>query len=87
MINFNKSEQRLSLLFQQLSTTHGEPVEGGTLLNIRLTHQTLASMIGLSRETVTRTLDAMQKDKCIKIQKGDRKVILLPGFLKSEIVS
>jgi CRP/FNR family transcriptional regulator len=87
MVNFKNSEQRLSMLFQQLSATHGEPIEGGILLNIRLTHQTLASMTGLCRETVTRTLDALKKDKCIKIQRGDRKVILLPGFLKPGIVS
>jgi len=87
MGNFKNSEQRLSMLFHQLSAIHGEPVEEGTLLNISLTHKTLASMTGLCRETVTRTLDALKKSKCIKIQKGDRKVILLPGFFKTGIVS
>jgi len=75
------------MIFQQLSATHGEPVEEGTLLNIRLTHQTLASMTGLCRETVTRTLDALKKDKCIKVLRRDKKVILLPGFLKQGLAS
>jgi CRP/FNR family transcriptional regulator, cyclic AMP receptor protein len=87
MVNFKNSEQRVNMLFQQLSSTYGEPVEEGTLLNIRLTHQTLASMTGLCRETVTRTLDALKKNKCIKIHRGDRRVILLPGFLKQGIIS
>jgi CRP/FNR family transcriptional regulator, cyclic AMP receptor protein len=82
MVNLKNSEQRVNMLFQQLSATHGKPVEEGTLLNIKLTHQTLASMTGLCRETVTRALDALKKNKCIKIQSGDKKVILLPGFLK-----
>lgn len=84
LVNFKNSEQRLNMLFRQLSATHGETVEEGTLLTIRLTHQTLAAMTGLCRETVTRTLDALKKDKCIKIRSEDRKVILLPGFLKQE---
>ncbi len=87
MVNFKNSMQRLIMLFQQLSVTNGEPVKEGTLLNIRLTHQTLASMTGLTRESVTRTLDILQKDKCINMRGRDRKVILLPGFLKLGFVS
>jgi hypothetical protein len=41
----------------------------------------------LSRESVTRTIDALKKDNCIKIQQKDRNVILLPGFLKLAIAS
>ena len=87
MVNSKNSEQRLTMLFQQLSATNGEQVEEGTLLNIRLTHQTLASMTGLSRETVTRALDVLQKEKCIRIRSVDRNVILLPGFFKLGIIS
>jgi len=87
LVNFKNSEQRVNMIFQQLSATHGEPVEEGTLLNIRLTHHTLASMTGLCRETVTRTLDALKKDKCIKVLRRDKKVILLPGFLKQGLAS
>jgi CRP-like cAMP-binding protein len=44
-------------------------------------------MTGLCRETVTRTLDALKKDKCIKVLRRDKKVILLPGFLKQGLAS
>jgi CRP/FNR family transcriptional regulator len=87
MVNFKNSEQRLTMLFQKFSASHGEPVTEGTLLNIRLTHQIMASMTGLSRETVTRTIDALRKEKSIQIRKGDRKVILLPDFLKLRLVA
>ncbi|HMK60700.1 MAG TPA: Crp/Fnr family transcriptional regulator [Dissulfurispiraceae bacterium] len=82
IINFKSPEQRLNLLFRQLSADYGEQIEEGTLLNIRLTHQTLAAMTGLCRETVTRALDTLKRDKYIKIHKGDKKVILLHSFLK-----
>jgi len=87
MVNVKNSEQRLAMLFQKFSASHGEPVTEGTLLNIRLTHQIMASMTGLSRETVTRTLEALQKGKNIKIRTGDRKVILLPDFLNLKLVA
>lgn len=87
MVNSKTSEQRLTMLFHKLSAAHGETVEEGTLLNIRLTHQIMASMTGLSRETVTRTIDALQKGKSIRIRSGDRKVILLPDFLKLSLVA
>jgi CRP/FNR family transcriptional regulator, cyclic AMP receptor protein len=87
MVNYKKSEQRLAMLFQKFSASDGEPVAEGTLLNIRLTHQIMASMTGLSRETVTRTIDALKKEKSIKIRTGDRKVILLPDFLNLSLVA
>lgn len=84
----NKSAiQRITILFHQLSLTYGKPITEGILLNIRLTHQTLASMTGMTRETVTRGLDLLQKDTFIKIRRPDRKIILLPGFEKVGIVS
>jgi hypothetical protein len=39
-------------------------------------------MTGLSRETVTRALDVLQKEKRIKIRGVDRNVILLPDFFR-----
>ncbi len=87
LANCKNSEQRLTMLFQQLSVSHGLPVAEGTLLNIRLTHQTIASMTGLTRETVTRTIVALQKNKCIKVRGVDKKVILLIGFFKLALVA
>jgi len=76
------STQRITILFQHLALTYGMPIVEGTLLNIRLTHQTLASMTGMTRETITRGLDLLQKDNCIRMGRADRKIVLLPEFLK-----
>ena len=48
-----KVGERLIHFFERLSAEHGRPTEAGTLLNIRLTHQDIASVIGSTRETVT----------------------------------
>jgi CRP/FNR family transcriptional regulator/CRP/FNR family cyclic AMP-dependent transcriptional regulator len=46
------------------------------------THQELAEMVGSSRETVTRTLAAMEGDGLIKFDR--RRIVLLPAFFTSE---
>ena len=43
-------------LFERLSKEHGEETAGGILLDIRLTHADLASLIGSTRETVSTKL-------------------------------
>jgi CRP/FNR family transcriptional regulator len=46
-------------LFERLSVEHGRPADGGTLLDVRLTHHDLASVIGSTRETVTVEIAAL----------------------------
>jgi CRP-like cAMP-binding protein len=46
------------------------------------THQELAEMVGSSRETVTRTLAAMEKGGLITIDR--RRIVLLPEFFAAE---
>ena len=50
---------RLLHLFERLSAEHGKPAHDGTLLDIRLTHHDLASIIGSTRETVTLEIAAL----------------------------
>ena len=56
------------MLFLALSFDRGKKTPEGVILNIKLTHQNIADMIGLTRETVTRVLDKFQKDGEIKIK-------------------
>jgi CRP/FNR family transcriptional regulator len=67
------------MLFLMLSETYGEKTEEGTVLNIRLIHQDIADMTGLTRETVTRILDKWQRGGEIKILKN-RRILLQPEF-------
>ena len=61
---------------------HFENVAGETVISERPTHQELAELVGSSRETVTRTLAAMEKQGYIKLRK--REVVLQPAFFEEE---
>ena len=59
------------------------PVKDGRAVITRgPTHRELAEMVGSSRETVSRTLLAMQKEGSIEIDR--RKITLLPEFFERE---
>lgn len=79
MMNFNNAAQRIKMLFLMLSEDYGQATPDGTVLNIRLIHQNIADMTGLTRETVTRILDRWQKSGEIKILKN-RFILLRPEF-------
>ena len=53
----------------------GEPVPGGVLLKLRLTHQNIADMTGLTRETVTRVIDKWKKKGLLSID-GNRHMLI-----------
>jgi CRP/FNR family transcriptional regulator, cyclic AMP receptor protein len=79
LLNFNNAAQRVKMLFLLLSETYGERTDKGTVLNIRLIHQDIADMAGLTRETVTRILDKWQRNGEIEILKN-RHILLRSEF-------
>jgi CRP/FNR family transcriptional regulator len=79
MLNFNNAAQRIKMLFLMLSDSHGEKSDAGTVLKIKLIHQDIADMTGLTRETVTRVLDKWLKGGEIKILK-DKHILLTHEF-------
>ena len=81
MVNFKNATQRVIMLLQQQSCEHGEKIPAGVLLIDRLTHQNIADIVGLNRETVTRIIDKLQKDGAITVRK-DKRIILRPSFFK-----
>jgi len=70
LLNFNNATQRTKMLFLTLVDEYGEKSPEGMTLNIKLTHQDISDMTGLTRETVTRVLDKLQKLKEISILKN-----------------
>jgi CRP/FNR family cyclic AMP-dependent transcriptional regulator len=69
MLNFNYAAQRIKMLLLILSEDYGEKTQSGTTLRIKLIHQNVADMTGLTRETVTRVLDKWKKTGEIRITK------------------
>jgi len=81
MLNFNNASQRVKMLLIMLSDKYGSKSDEGIILKIKLTHQDLAEMSGMTRETVTRVIDKLQKSGEIAILKN--KVIrLTPDFCR-----
>lgn len=84
ILSFNNASQRIKMLFMLLSQEYGIKTNEGTLLNIKLTHQDIADMAGVARETVTRVIDKLHKNREIKVLKN--KIILLGhNFLKRDL--
>jgi CRP/FNR family cyclic AMP-dependent transcriptional regulator len=85
MLNFRNASERVKMLFVALSFEKGKRMDEGILLDLNLTHQEIADMSGLSRESVTRVLNKWQKDEEIII--GQNKCIILnEKFLRREPV-
>ncbi len=79
MLNFNDAAQRIKMLLLMLSEDYGEQTQFGTTLRIKLIHQNIADMTGLTRETVTRVLDKWKKNDEIRMTK-DKFIHLNPEF-------
>jgi CRP/FNR family transcriptional regulator len=84
LLNFNNASQRAKMLFLMLSDEYGIKTPEGVTLNIKLTHQDISDMTGLTRETVTRVIDKMQKNKEITILK-DKLIQLTPKFMQQDV--
>lgn len=70
LLNFKNASDRIKMIFLMLSYDNGKNTDEGIILNIKLTHQTIADMTGLTRETVTRILDKWQSSGEITILKN-----------------
>ena len=81
LLNFNNAYQRVKVLLMHLAQRYGEETQKGIILHIKLTHQDIANMTGLTRETVTRVIDKWQKKGDIFFLKN-RSIVLNPKFFE-----
>ena len=82
ILSFNNAAQRIRMLFIMLSGMYGgEETEKGIRLGIKLTHQNMADMTGIARETVTRVINKAQKEKDILFE--GKAIYLNPEYLKT----
>ena len=82
LLNFKHASDRVKTLFFSLSFENGSKTPEGIVLNLKLTHQEIADMTGLTRESVTRVLDKLQKDGAITVLKN-RRICLSHKFVKN----
>ena len=72
---FLSSRERLMRLICELAETYGEHVGGRCQIRLPLSHQVLASLIGVTRETVTHVLGQLQAEGLVRTRR--RKLIVL----------
>lgn len=74
---------RLSQVLLALCDNYGIPQGNGVVIDVHLTHEDLAHMVGASRQWVTTTLDRLQKKGIVRIRKR-KLVILRPDLLRAQ---
>jgi len=68
-------EERLKQLLILLQHEVGQPVQHGTRIHVRLTHQQLANAIGTTRVTVTRLIGQLKQEGWLEID-AKRHIVL-----------
>lgn len=66
-LSSSSADARICMGIYQLAKKHGIRDARGTILDLKITHQELAEMVGTSRETVTRVLARLRKQGTIEI--------------------
>ncbi len=74
-LSYSTADARIRAVIHQLAVRHGIRDARGIIIDLKITHQELAEMVGTSRETVTRTLARLRKQGIIQLEQ--RRMILL----------
>lgn len=75
---------RLREKLLQLAEDHGRVGRDGVVLKLPVTHELLAEMIGSTRETVTRAVDALEQDGFLRRQGRGYVLRVSPGALERQ---
>lgn len=68
-LTFRDLPGRVATTLINLAEKYGRKSDKGTRINVKLTHQELADIVGTAREVVTSILSAFKKANCIEIDK------------------
>lgn len=74
-LSYSTADDRIKAGILQLSKKHGVQDARGIIIDLKITHQELAEMVGTSRETVTRTLARLQQMGILDLE--NRRIVLL----------
>lgn len=69
------AESRIRMGIYELAQKHGIRDARGIIIDLKITHQELAEMVGTSRETVTRAIAQLRKEDILEVT--DRRITLL----------
>ena len=72
---YARISDRIEHLYRKLATEHGVPCEGGTRIDMRLTHADIASLVGSTRETVSLEIGRLVESGRLRL---DGKSVIVP---------
>jgi CRP-like cAMP-binding protein len=75
LLGLRRIEDRVRGFLELLANDYGIPCEQGLRLNVKLTHQDLASALSTTRVTVTRVLGSLREEGWLQIDAQRRLVI------------
>ena len=80
LVGLRRIEDRVRGFLELLATSYGQPCDQGLRLNLKLTHQDIASALSTTRVTVTRVLGALKDEGWLQVD-GQRRLVVsfLPG--------
>jgi len=84
LLHFKDASNRIKASMQVMADERGEQHGNSILLKLRLTHQNIADMTGLTRETVTRVIDRWKKSGLISLDEN-RYLLLHEVFFKENL--
>jgi CRP/FNR family transcriptional regulator, cyclic AMP receptor protein len=79
-LSYSSAESRIRGGLHELARKHGVPDSRGIIIDLKITHQEMAEMVGTSRETVTRSLAKLKDAGVLQIE-GRRIIVLEPKAL------
>jgi CRP/FNR family transcriptional regulator, cyclic AMP receptor protein len=82
-LSSSTADARIRMGIYQLAKRHGIQDAHGTIIDLKITHQELADMVGTSRETVTRVLAHLREQGIVEVDQR-RMTLLDPQALLKE---
>jgi CRP/FNR family transcriptional regulator len=70
LTSIREPARRLALMLTMLADRFGRPIQGSVSIDFRLTHQTIADMLGFRRETVTHALHQLAATGGLRLEPG-----------------
>lgn len=79
ILSFDNAEQRIMAVLDRTHELYGVRDDRGGIINVKLTHQQIANYASVTRETVTRVLNRLEKEAVIQILDG-KNILLTKMF-------
>jgi len=79
ILSFDNAEQRIMGVLERMHELYGVVDARGGIINVKLTHQQIANFASVTRETVTRVLNRLEREAVIEILEG-KNILLTKMF-------